>query len=414
MKENITTPNGELDHDKVPDTDIDFECPHCQKRLLINRRGAGRVVSCTACLRSFTVPIPEDMKTTTPDSLGVSESPQKKRAVVISRDRILNRGAPLPPQANPLGDYSVDGAAIFRNNSKVISVGIVLLIVVAVSLMLFPWNQTGRESFNGTTVSYESVPKRDVERLGLHLKTSGFANRDRKIVDFSKPGKEYAVKTTASDLRSDRQTFANGISSALNGKQVRVYLSDTDGNIINTVTSDPPKPDPTFGILIGVLVGLVLMGLWIAILVWIVTTPIRVAKRRGVTDPELGVISTLTWVCVITSIITSIASGVGPALAIGSALNDINSLMSLIGGKGLSVSAPQASFPIMGLCLLLWVIALFLALVWKCRRWMDKDEKAASVSEVDALLKLYDLKEKKEIAQSDFDRQRALVLKRRT
>jgi len=50
----------ELDIDQVPETDILFECPHCQKSLSIDRRGAGLIIACTVCQLPVTVPIPED------------------------------------------------------------------------------------------------------------------------------------------------------------------------------------------------------------------------------------------------------------------------------------------------------------------------------------------------------------------
>ena len=49
----------ELDRDEIPPTDITFDCPHCGKNLSIDPRGAGLVITCTACGEAVTVPIPE-------------------------------------------------------------------------------------------------------------------------------------------------------------------------------------------------------------------------------------------------------------------------------------------------------------------------------------------------------------------
>lgn len=52
----------EIDTDKIPSTDIQFECPYCGKSLSIDQRGAGLVIECTACGQLVTVPIPEGME----------------------------------------------------------------------------------------------------------------------------------------------------------------------------------------------------------------------------------------------------------------------------------------------------------------------------------------------------------------
>ncbi len=52
----------ELDIDEVPETDIQFDCPHCGKHLSIDPRGAGLVIVCTNCGKYVTVPIPEGLE----------------------------------------------------------------------------------------------------------------------------------------------------------------------------------------------------------------------------------------------------------------------------------------------------------------------------------------------------------------
>lgn len=54
-------PFEEMDADKIPETDIIFECPHCGKSLSIDQRGAGLVIACTQCHKVVTVPIPDGM-----------------------------------------------------------------------------------------------------------------------------------------------------------------------------------------------------------------------------------------------------------------------------------------------------------------------------------------------------------------
>ena len=46
---------------EIKDTDIVFDCPHCNKSLVIDYRGAGLTTSCTDCGEDVVVPIPEGM-----------------------------------------------------------------------------------------------------------------------------------------------------------------------------------------------------------------------------------------------------------------------------------------------------------------------------------------------------------------
>ena len=59
---NAETPNAE--GEDIGDTDIVFDCPHCGKSLVIDYRGAGLQIDCSACGQSVLVPIPEGMQLT--------------------------------------------------------------------------------------------------------------------------------------------------------------------------------------------------------------------------------------------------------------------------------------------------------------------------------------------------------------
>lgn len=51
----------ELDQDEIPESDIQFDCPHCNKHLSIDPRGAGLVIVCPDCEKHVSVPIPEGL-----------------------------------------------------------------------------------------------------------------------------------------------------------------------------------------------------------------------------------------------------------------------------------------------------------------------------------------------------------------
>ncbi len=51
----------ELDADQIPESDIQFDCPHCGKHLSIDPRGAGLVIICPDCEKHVSVPIPEGL-----------------------------------------------------------------------------------------------------------------------------------------------------------------------------------------------------------------------------------------------------------------------------------------------------------------------------------------------------------------
>ncbi len=47
---------------EIRDTDIVFDCPHCGKNLVIDYRGAGLEIKCSACEKPVLVPIPDGMQ----------------------------------------------------------------------------------------------------------------------------------------------------------------------------------------------------------------------------------------------------------------------------------------------------------------------------------------------------------------
>lgn len=51
----------ELDEDEIPESDIQFDCPHCGKHLSIDPRGAGLVIVCPDCEKHVSVPIPDGL-----------------------------------------------------------------------------------------------------------------------------------------------------------------------------------------------------------------------------------------------------------------------------------------------------------------------------------------------------------------
>ena len=53
---------NDVDEEEVRDTDISFDCPNCGKNLVIDYRGAGLQINCSACGASVLVPIPEGME----------------------------------------------------------------------------------------------------------------------------------------------------------------------------------------------------------------------------------------------------------------------------------------------------------------------------------------------------------------
>ncbi len=96
----------------------------------------------------------------------------------------------------------------------------------------------------------------------------------------------------------------------------------------------------------------------IALIVFIITIPAKIARARGISGSELTTISLLCWV-------------------------------SLLVG-------------------LTWFIALILALVWQPTNWVEKDE---HVTDYDALEKLHSLKERGILSEDEYKKERAKIIK---
>lgn len=60
MSDKTSTQN--IDATEIRDTDINFDCPHCGKNLVIDYRGAGLQINCSQCGKSVLVPIPDGME----------------------------------------------------------------------------------------------------------------------------------------------------------------------------------------------------------------------------------------------------------------------------------------------------------------------------------------------------------------
>ncbi|MBU4198947.1 MAG: hypothetical protein KKG09_07465 [Verrucomicrobia bacterium] len=59
--------------EELGENDIVFDCPHCDKSLAIDYRGAGLAIHCPDCGEEIEVPIPEGVDITDIDRLGVVE-----------------------------------------------------------------------------------------------------------------------------------------------------------------------------------------------------------------------------------------------------------------------------------------------------------------------------------------------------
>ena len=53
---------NDVDEEEIRDTDIAFDCPHCGKNLVIDYRGAGLQINCSASGESVLEPIPDGME----------------------------------------------------------------------------------------------------------------------------------------------------------------------------------------------------------------------------------------------------------------------------------------------------------------------------------------------------------------
>ena len=56
------TVREDVDEAEIRYTDIVFDCPHCGKNLVIDYRGAGLQINCSACGKTVLVPIPDGME----------------------------------------------------------------------------------------------------------------------------------------------------------------------------------------------------------------------------------------------------------------------------------------------------------------------------------------------------------------
>ena len=77
--------------EEILPTDIEFGCPHCNHRLVIDYRGAGLQINCVECKKPVTVPIPSGMNI---DDLDLSAGEvltqlfQTRRMLLKSEQRI--------------------------------------------------------------------------------------------------------------------------------------------------------------------------------------------------------------------------------------------------------------------------------------------------------------------------------------
>lgn len=61
---------------EIKETDIVFDCPHCDKSLAIDYRGAGLTIPCTDCGNMVEVPIPDGMALSDIDALNEEQEVQ--------------------------------------------------------------------------------------------------------------------------------------------------------------------------------------------------------------------------------------------------------------------------------------------------------------------------------------------------
>ncbi len=101
---------------------------------------------------------------------------------------------------------------------------------------------------------------------------------------------------------------------------------------------------------------LLIFGIIISFIILIIRLPIIIAKNRGITGEELSTITILSWVSLLVGIT--------------------------------------------------WIVALVLSLVYKPKKWIDKDEKL----DLDQLEKLYSLKKKGIISQEEFEQEKQKIL----
>ncbi|OVE75475.1 hypothetical protein BVX97_04485 [bacterium E08(2017)] len=79
------------EQDVIKETDIVFDCPHCDKSLAIDYRGAGLTIQCSDCGQDVEVPIPEGMELTDIDSSEAEQEMQilnLRRSLAISEHKV--------------------------------------------------------------------------------------------------------------------------------------------------------------------------------------------------------------------------------------------------------------------------------------------------------------------------------------
>lgn len=74
------------EQDVIKETDIIFDCTHCNKSLAIDYRGAGLTIQCSDCGEDVEVPIPEGMELMDIDS---SDEEQEIRILNLRRSLSL-------------------------------------------------------------------------------------------------------------------------------------------------------------------------------------------------------------------------------------------------------------------------------------------------------------------------------------
>jgi transcription elongation factor Elf1 len=77
---------------EIRDSDIVFDCPHCEKSLAIDCRGAGLTITCPDCSNKVQVPIPEGMEIFDIDSTDQDQEVRiihMREVISVSQERIL-------------------------------------------------------------------------------------------------------------------------------------------------------------------------------------------------------------------------------------------------------------------------------------------------------------------------------------
>jgi transcription elongation factor Elf1 len=84
--------------DIIKDTDIVFDCDHCDKSLAIDYRGAGLTIQCSDCGSDVAVPIPEGMELADIDNSDEEQEVQilnLRRSLTLSEDKVAHLEAEI-------------------------------------------------------------------------------------------------------------------------------------------------------------------------------------------------------------------------------------------------------------------------------------------------------------------------------